>query len=137
MKWLAMLDSYGTRVYRSISRTKFFKPTLRPTAAPLLTYYAEIVAPKLRGHGDDRQHVANYAMCFGMFKETRPNRARAEEAYLHAFGIYREAGLLRRASIVAYRLLVLTGDPTYEDFITEALRDASRGVLGQTPPGQQ
>lgn len=96
-------------------------------AAPLLTYYAEIVAPTLRNHGDDRRHLANHAMCLGMFEESRPNRARAEEAYLRAFETYRAAGLLRRASTVAYRLFVLTGDPQYEAFITESLRGVSEG----------
>ena len=34
-------------------------------AAPLITYFSEAVAPTLRGHGDDRRHLANFAMCQG------------------------------------------------------------------------
>jgi DNA-binding CsgD family transcriptional regulator len=94
-------------------------------AAPLITYFSEAVAPSMRGHGDDRQYLANYEMCLGMFEEQRGNRARAHEAYHRAFESFKAAKLLRRAAIIAYQLLVLTGDPAYEAFITEALCDVS------------
>jgi DNA-binding CsgD family transcriptional regulator len=100
--------------------------TESPQAAlPLLTYYAEVVLPKVRGHGDDRRIVAAHAMALGLLEERRGNRARAEDAYLTSFEAYRAAGLLRRAAIVAYRLSVLTGDEQYPAFIAEALHDAS------------
>jgi DNA-binding NarL/FixJ family response regulator len=49
----------------------------------------------------------------------------AQEAYERAFHTYKDAGLLRRASTIAYRLLVLTGEHQYEEFIVEALRGVS------------
>jgi DNA-binding CsgD family transcriptional regulator len=96
-------------------------------AAPLITYFGEAVAPGMRGHGDDRQHLANHAMCQGLFEEQRGNRARAREAYERAFESFKAAKLLRRAAIIAYRLLVLTGDQQYEVFINEALHGVSEG----------
>jgi DNA-binding CsgD family transcriptional regulator len=94
-------------------------------AAPLLTYFAEAVAPGMRGHGDDRRITASYAMCQGMFEEQRGNRARAQEAYQRAFEAFKVAALRRRAAIVAHRLLVLTGDLQYEAFIVDALGEVS------------
>ena len=61
----------------------------------------------------------------GQYEERHGNRARAEEAYLRAFDSFRSVGFLRRASIVAYRLFVMTGDRQYEAFVADALRDAS------------
>ncbi len=94
-------------------------------AAPLLTYYAEAIIPTMKGHAEERRLDASHGMILGHFEERRGNRARAQEAYLRAFEGFRSVGFLRRAAIVAYRLLVLTGEDHYEAFITEALRDAS------------
>ncbi len=94
-------------------------------AASLLTYFAEAVAPTMRVHGEDRTSSASYDMCRGMLEDQRGNRARAREAYEQAFTAFKGAGLLRRAAIVAHRLLVLTGEPEYEEFIAESLAEAN------------
>ena len=100
--------------------------TREPRAAtPLLTYFREVALPTMRGSSDDRNNLANYSMCIGRYEEQRGNRARAEEAYLQAFQTNKATGLRRRATIAAYRLLVLTGDIQYEAFIAEALSAAS------------
>jgi DNA-binding CsgD family transcriptional regulator len=100
--------------------------TARPLdAAPLLTYFGEAVAPTLGRHTDDERISASYVMCQGMFEERRGNRARAEEAYVQAFEAFKSAKLLRRAAIAAYRLLVLTDEPAYADFVADALGETS------------
>ncbi len=95
------------------------------TAAPLLTHYAEVILPALHGGANERRIEAAHAMVLGLLEERRGNRARAEEAYLRGFEIFRAAGLMRRASILAYRLAVLTADQQYEAFIVDALVGAS------------
>ncbi len=65
----------------------------------------------VRGHRDDRTACSELLHVFRPVRGDAAQPGSSREAYLHAFGIYRQAGLRRRASIVAYRLLVLTGDP--------------------------
>lgn len=94
-------------------------------AGPLLTYFAEVIVPTLRGRSEERRLEAIYAAILGYYEERRGNRARAEEAYLRAFESFRSVGFLRRAAIVAYRLRSLTGDEQYDIFIAESLQGVS------------
>jgi DNA-binding CsgD family transcriptional regulator len=95
-------------------------------AARLVTYYSEVIAPNVRSiKAEGRVIESRYATVLGLLEERRGNRARAGEAYRHAFETIRSTGLMRGAAIVAYRLFSLTGEKQYADFVTEALRDAS------------
>lgn len=93
-------------------------------AAPLVTYFTEFVAPRIRGHADERRLQAWRTEIEAELYLRRGNRARAQHCYGAALTHYRDIGFLRRASIVAYRLIVLTGEQHYRDFIDEALHDA-------------
>jgi DNA-binding CsgD family transcriptional regulator len=96
-------------------------------ASRLVSYYADVVAPsRSRSVGvEGRKLESSYAAVLGQLEERRGNRARAEEAYRDAFETSRSTGLLRLASIIAYRLFALTGEGQYEAFITDALQGVS------------
>ncbi len=94
-------------------------------AGALLTYFAEAIVPTMLERSADRRVMAFYSSILGQYEERRGNRARAQEAYMHAFDAFRSVGFLRRAAIVAYRLAVMTGDEQYDAFIAGALHDAS------------
>jgi DNA-binding CsgD family transcriptional regulator len=95
-------------------------------ASRLVTYFAEVMAPTTLGNGTEgRQMQADYLLVQGQLDEYRRNRGKAHDAYQRAHEIYRVAGLMRRAAIVAYRLFVLTGDMQYATFVTEALPGVS------------
>jgi DNA-binding CsgD family transcriptional regulator len=94
-------------------------------AASLLTFYAESLAPRMRGHADESRMEASKMLVEGQLEEIRGNHARSQRAYLSALAYFKEVGFRRRAAVVAYRLAVLTGDDTYRSFIDEALSGVS------------
>jgi DNA-binding CsgD family transcriptional regulator/tetratricopeptide (TPR) repeat protein len=96
------------------------------SASRLVTYYDEVIAPIVRGIGAEGRTIeSRRALVLGLLEDQRGNRSRAEQAYRRAFDLCRAAGLMRSASIVAYRLLVLTGDEQYAAFVTAALAGVS------------
>jgi DNA-binding CsgD family transcriptional regulator len=97
------------------------------SASRLVTYYAEVVAPSRSIGVEGRKMESRFATVLGLLEDRRGNRARAEEEYRRAFETCCATGLMRNAAIIAYRLLVLTGDEQYGTFILDALTGVSEG----------
>ncbi len=96
------------------------------SASSLVTYHSEVIAPMTRGIGAEARSIdSRFALVEGQLEEQRGNRGKALEAYRRAYDISRSAGLMRSASIVAYRLFVLTREEQYEAFVIDALRGVS------------
>jgi DNA-binding CsgD family transcriptional regulator len=94
-------------------------------AAPLLTYYAELVAPRVRGHVDENRLHGTQLAIEAELNLARGNRMRAEREFVAAFNLFKKIGFLRRAAIIAYRLTVLTNDERYRRFIDTVLADVN------------
>jgi DNA-binding CsgD family transcriptional regulator len=96
------------------------------SASRLMDYYKDVIATSVVPRGGEGVRLeAEYASILGLLEDQGRNRGRALEAYQAAFETLRGTRLMRGAAIVAYRLFGLTGEKQYEDFIKDALRDAS------------
>ena len=94
-------------------------------ATPLLTYYAQVIAPRVRGTKDEGMLDASAALTQGYIEEASGRSARARERYRTAMDQYDAMGYRRRAAVAAYRLAVLTGEERHRAYVRDAVRDAS------------
>lgn len=105
-------------------------------ADALLTYYREAHAPRVREHPDEPKLEAHRAAIEGALHELRGDRALALRRYLTAFRRFQDLSFGRSASIVAYRLASLGGDPKYRGYVDTALSDASKTYWVKARMGQ-
>ncbi len=94
-------------------------------AATLLTYYLQVMAPRVRGTKDEGMLDASAALTQGYIEEASGHSARARERYRAAMDRYDAIGYRRRAGVAAYRLAVLTGEERHRAYVRDVVRGAS------------
>jgi DNA-binding CsgD family transcriptional regulator len=93
-------------------------------ATPLLTYYSEVIGPRVAGMKDEQTLEAARSMVEGLVEDVAGHRSSAKSCYTAALERFTAMGFGRRAAIAAYRLAVLTGGDEQRPFIAGVLKDA-------------
>jgi DNA-binding CsgD family transcriptional regulator len=93
-------------------------------ATSLLTYYSEVIAPRVAGTKDERTLEATRSMVQGLVEDAAGRKSSAASSYAAALEAFTALGFGRRAAIAAYRLAVLTGGEEQRQFASGVLKDA-------------